>query len=129
MKNKPVLFDAACIFSISGSGIGFISMFIAAFFFHETIEKITLVTNVTATENLSPLYFALNGVAFAFSLIGAIKLYRTQKTGLYFYLVAQAAVMILPLIWMGTESFSVINAIFTVLFAVVYLFNFKILKN
>ncbi|MFY9152900.1 MAG: hypothetical protein WAO52_12845 [Prolixibacteraceae bacterium] len=129
MKNKPILFEAACIFSISGSSIGFLSMFIAAIFFQETTKIITGITNFTATENLNPLYFALLGVAFAFSLMGALKLYRTQKTGLYFYLAAQVIIMTLPVFWLGSHSFSVTNAIFTFIFASVYLFNFKILKN
>lgn len=129
MKNKPVLFDAACILSISGSSIGFLSMFTAAIFFQETVTRITKITNITATEKLSPLYFAILGVAFAFSLMGAIKLYRTQKTGLYFYLAAQTAVVFLPVFWIDKNSFSVTNAIFTILFAAVYIFNFKFLKN
>lgn len=129
MKKKPILFEAACVFSILGSGIGFLSMFIAAIFFDATVNKITQFTNITATEKLTPIYFATLGVVFALSLVGAIKLYRTQKSGLYFYLLAQAMVMILPVIWLSPDSFSVTNAIFALLFSGVYLFYFKILKN
>ena len=105
MKDKPILFEAACIFSILGSGIGFLSMFFAALFFQFTTGLITQITNITATEQLSPLYFSLLGVALAFSLIGAIKLYRMQKNGLFFYILAQAAVMFLPVFWLGSNSF------------------------
>jgi hypothetical protein len=103
-------------------------MFISTFFFRIVIEKITLLTNITATEKLSPLYFAMLMFAFCLSLAGAIKLYRLQRAGLYFYLLAQAVIMISPVIWLGTKAYSVTNAIFTMVFAGVYLFYYRILS-
>jgi hypothetical protein len=128
MKKKPILFESACIFSIIGSSIGFISMFISTVFFRLVTEKITSITNITATEKLSPLYFAMLMSAFCISMVGAIKLYRTQRAGLYFYLTAQTVVMFLPVFWLGSNSFSVTNAIFTLIFSGVYLANFRITK-
>jgi len=129
MQKKPLLFESACIFSIVGSSIGFVGMFISTFFFSFVSGKITSVTNITATEKLSPLYFALLMAAFTISLTGAIKLYRMQRAGLYFYLISQAMIMFLPVFWLGANSFSATNLIFTVLFAGVYLFNYKLLKD
>ncbi|MBA4409165.1 MAG: hypothetical protein Q8S54_19275 [Bacteroidota bacterium] len=126
MTTKPLFYESACIFSIIGSSIGFISMFIATFFFRIVTEKITLVTNITATEKLSPIYFALLMAAFSVSLAGAIKLYRMQRIGLYFYLTAQMIILFLPVIWLGSNAFSVTNAIFTMIFSGVYLAYFRI---
>lgn len=126
MKKKPVLFESACIFSIVGSSIGFVGMFISTLFFRAITEKITSVTNITATEKLSPLYFAILMAAFSLSLSGAIKLYRLQRMGLYFYLIAQLIIMFLPVFWLGAEAFSVTNAIFTFIFVVVYLSYLKV---
>jgi len=126
MREKPLFYESACIFSIVGSSIGFISMFISTFFFRIVTEKITLITNVTATEKLSPLYFALLMAAFSISLTGAIKLYRMQRTGLYFYLTAQAIILFLPVFWLGSNAFSVTNAIFTLIFSGVYLYYYRI---
>jgi hypothetical protein len=128
MKKKPIIFESACIFSIIGSSIGFISMFISTFFFRIVTEKITSVTNITATEKLSPVYFAMLMAAFSVSLAGAIKLYRLQRAGLYFYLAAQAMIMFLPVFWLGSNSFSTTNAIFTLIFAGVYLYYYRITK-
>ena len=128
MKKKPLLFESACIFSIVGSSIGFVSMFISTLFFRMITEKITSVTNITATEKLSPLYFAILMAAFSLSLTGAIKLYRMQRAGLYFYMTAQLAILFVPVIWLGSNAFSVTNAIFTVIFSGVYLFYFRITK-
>jgi hypothetical protein len=128
MKKTPVLFESACIFSIMGSSIGFMVMFISTFFFRVVTDKITSVTNLTATEKLSPLYFATLMAAFSISLAGAIKLYRLQRAGLYFYLAAQALIMLLPVFWLGSHSFSVTNAIFTLIFSGVYLYYYRILS-
>lgn len=129
MKKKPLFYEAACILSIIGSSIGFVTMFISTFLFKLVTEKITQVTNITATEKLSPLYFALLVTAFCVSLVGALKLFRLQKSGLYFYLSAQIVIMFLPVFWLGGNSFSVTNAIFTLLFSGIYIYHFKLLKG
>jgi len=129
MQKKPLLFEAACIFSIVGSSIGFVGMFIATFFFSSVTEKITMLTNITATEKLSPIYFAILMATFSVSLVGAIKLFRMQRVGIYFYIVAQATILFLPVFWLGNNAFSVTNAIFTLIFSGVYLANYKLLKD
>jgi hypothetical protein len=126
MEKKPIFYEAACIFSIIGSSIGFIMMFVATFFFDPVTEKIRLVTDLTSTEKLSPVYFALLMAAFSVSLAGAIKLYRMQRAGLYFYLTAQIIILFLPVFWLGKNGFSVTNAIFTLIFSGVYLYHYRI---
>jgi len=128
MRNKPLGYESACIFSIVGSSIGFIAMFIATFFFRFITEKITAITNITATARLSPLYFGLLMSLFCISLAGAIKLYKLQRSGLYLYLTAQLFILFLPVLWLGSESFSLINAVFTAIFSSIYLYNFRITK-
>jgi hypothetical protein len=128
MEKKPILFEAVCIFSIVGSSIGFSSMLISTIFFRFVTEKITQFTNITATEHLSPVYFACLMAAYSISLSGAIKLYRMQRSGLYFYLLAQLMILFLPAIWLGSNAFSSTNAIFTILFSGIYLFHFRILN-
>ena len=129
MEKKPILFESVCIFSIIGSSAGFITMFISTLFFRIVTEKIISITNLTSTENLSPLYFAMLMAAFSISLVGAIKLYRLQRVGLFFYLTAQAMILFLPVIWLGTNAFSTTNAIFTLIFSGVYLAYYKSLKD
>mgnify|MGYP000354189066 CR=1 FL=1 len=86
-----------------------------------------MITDLTATEKLSPIYFALLMAAFSISMTGAIKLYRMQRSGIYFYLVAQAVILFLPVIWLGSNAFSVTNAIFTLIFSGVYLYYYKLI--
>ena len=128
MSKKPIFFEAATIFSMIGSAIGFSGMFLAAVFFKHTVEKIRLLTNLTATDNLSPLYFAMIGAAFAISFAGSVKLFRLQMSGLYFYLVAQLFIIVLPVLQLGSDAFSATNLIFTLLFSGVFLYHYKLLK-
>lgn len=128
MKDRPILFQSACIFSIAGSSIGFLSMLLATIFFETVSKKIESFTNITSTDQLNPLYFASLMAAFGVSLAGAIKLYRMQRTGLYFYLTAQMAILFLPVFRMGSNGFSIANAIFTLIFSGVYLYYFRTTK-
>ena len=129
MAKKPLIFESACIFSVIGSSIGFLMMLFATFFFDFVTEKIRMVTDLTSTESLSPVYFAFMMSIFAVSLSGAIKLYRLLRNGLYIYLLAQLVILFLPVIWMGSHAFSVTNAIFTLVFSLVYLWHFPKLQK
>jgi len=124
MKKHPILFEAVCIFSIIGSSIGFITMAIATFFFDSTLEEITAITNISAAERLSPLYFAIYMGLYCLSLVGAIRIYQQKLSGLLFYLAAQISILILPVIWLGSSAFSSTNTIFTTLFGMVYIMYF-----
>ena len=125
MEKKPILYEGACLFSLMGSSIGILYTLITVVFFNFMMEKVVQVTNITATEHLSQLYFALLMAAFSISLAGVIKLYRMQRAGLYLYLVAQAMILFIPVIWLGSNAFSVTNTIFTLLFSSVYIYYFK----
>ena len=129
MAKKPLIFESACIFSMIGSSLGFIMMFVATFFFDLVTEKIRMLTNITATEKLHPFYFALLMSAFCISLVGAIKLYRMQRSGIFLYLPAQLIILFLPVVWLGNDAFSVTNAIFTLIFSSIYLWYFPRLNK
>ncbi len=129
MPKKPSLFVAACILSMIGSSLGLIVSILAALFFDVATRTIIRYTNVSATDQLNPLYFALLACVYGLILTGAIKLYRLQRSGLYIYLLAQTMLWFIPIIWLGWNSFSATNTIFTLLFTGVYVFYYKILKN
>ena len=129
MEKKPILFQSACVLSIAGSSIGFISMMFASLFFDFIAQKIELFTNVTATDELNGFYFASLMAGFALSLAGAILLFYLRRIGLYFYLSAQLTILFLPVIWMGPNAFSFTNAVFTLVFSGVYLYYFRITRT
>ena len=125
MEKKPILFEGACLFSLLGSSIGILYTLFATVFFSQVVEKVVHLTNITTSEHLSPLYFVILMAAFSISLAGAIKLYRMQRAGLYFYLAGQIMILIMPVIWLGPNTFSITNTILTFLFSSVYLFYFR----
>ena len=128
MEKKPILYESAAILSILGSSIGFAGAFGAAFFYEATVKKIASLTNVTSTEKLSPLYFALFGALFCVSLVGAIQLFRMKRSGFYLYLPAQVLLMLIPVLWLDGNAFSSTNAIFTAIFCGIYLYYFRFTK-
>lgn len=128
MQQKPLFFEAACIFSIAGSAIGFFGSFFSVLFFERVSKLVRWLTNLNGADGLSRLYLALLASAFALSLAGAIKLFGMQKAGLWFYLTAQILIVILPVIKMGLYAFSITNLIFTVVFSGIYLINYRRLK-
>jgi hypothetical protein len=125
MTKKSLLFESACILSIIGSSIGFISMTIATFFYSAVAEKIIQITNINATEKLSKIYFAILMGAYCLSLVGALRMYRQKISGLLFYLAAQIIIMFIPVLWIGLNAFSETNAIFTLMFSVIYLSSYR----
>lgn len=128
VRVKPLLFESACIFSFLGSIIGLLYMLSFALFFDDMYRIVGKLTSFTSLEPLNPMYFAILMVAYVLSLAGVIKLYRMQRTGLYFYLTAQLMLLIFPLIWMGMDALSLTNIIFTLLFSGIYIYNYRLLE-
>jgi hypothetical protein len=127
IKVKPIVFESACIFSFIGSTLGFLYMFSFVLFFEDMYQVMGKFTSYASLQPLSPLYFASLMAAYTLSLAGVIKLYRMQRSGLYFYLTAQLLLLILPLVRMGLGVMSVSNIIFTLLFSGIYLFYYRLL--
>ncbi|MGE5449148.1 MAG: hypothetical protein ACM3PR_12335 [Bacteroidales bacterium] len=127
IRVKPIVFESACIFSFLGSLIGLLYMLSFTLFFDEMVKVIGKYTSYASLNPLTPLYFASLMAAYALSLAGVIKLYRMQRSGLYFYLLAQLMILILPLMWKGLGVISITNIIFVLLFSGIYLYNYRLL--
>jgi hypothetical protein len=128
MKNDFLFFRAACLLSIIGSSIGFLLFAATSIFYVQTVPLIRSITHDLATEKTSPGYFSILMVFHFLSLIGALKLSKFKKTGLFFYLSGQVAILFWPVVWLGWNTFSVSNAIFILIFSGVYLFHFRYLN-
>jgi hypothetical protein len=127
-KNRPALLSALCILTFIGSGIAFVGYFVASLFFEKTKELIVAYSAMHSAEELSPLYFTALMALYALSLVGAIRMWKLHRDGLYLYIIVQLIILILPLIWIGGESFSTTNAIFTLIFIAGYSINIRHLK-
>jgi hypothetical protein len=125
LKDQPLLFASAIMLSLIGGSTGLLLFWGAALFFKPVKEAITGVTNLTAMDQASPLYFVLFGALCLLSAIGVLKMKKWQKTGFFFYLAAQASMIFLPAIWLDWNAFSVANTIFTSVFVFIYLSFFR----
>ena len=120
--------SALCILTFIGSGIAFIGYFAASVFFEQTKEIIVEYSSMYSTKGLSPLYFTALMALYALSLVGAIRIWKLHRDGLYLYILAQLIILFTPTIWIGWEAFSTTNAIFTAIFVIGYSMNLRHLK-
>lgn len=127
IRVKPIVFESACIFSFLGSTIGLLYMISFTLFFDQMVKVMGKFTSYASLEPLTPFYFASLMAAYVLSLAGVIKLYRMQRSGLYFYLVAQLMILVFPLVGMGIGVLSLTNIIFTLLFSGIYLYYYRLL--
>ena len=125
---RSSFFTALCILTFTGSGLGFFLYFFAALFFKQASEFIIKYSNWSSVEAISPVYFTALMALMAISLTGAIRMWKFHRDGFFLYIFAQLCVLFLPVIWIDWKSFSDTNAIFTGIFIIGYVLNFKRLK-
>jgi hypothetical protein len=122
---RPPLLSALCVLTFIGSSIGFTGYFLAALFFEKASELIIEFSAWHTVNAISSLYLTLIMVAFAVSLIGAIRMWKLHRDGFLIYTLAQLAILFIPVFWVNWNSFSVTNAIFTSIFIAGYGLNLK----
>ena len=127
-SKRPPFLSALCVLTFIGSGTAFIGYFIAAAFFKQVGEFIVKYSSWNSVDEISPVYFIILMVLNAVSLIGAIRIWKFHKPGLYIYVAAQVAILFFPVIWLGWIGFSMTNMVFTLIFITGYLFHIKFLK-
>ncbi len=125
---RPPFLSALCILTFFGSSIGFVGYFLASLFFEKSSELIIKYSSWHTTDAISPVYFTVLMALFAFSLAGAIRIWKFYRDGIFIYTLSQLAILFLPLIWVGSYSFSVVNAIVTSVFVVGYFFHWRWVK-
>jgi hypothetical protein len=127
-KKRPDFLSALCILTFIGSSLAFVSYFLASVFFEKSVEIIIKYSSWSSVEQISPLYFTALMVLYAFSLTGAIRMWKQHRGGFYLYTLAQLIILFLPVIWVDSQAFSVTNTIFTGIFIVGYGWNLKWMK-
>lgn len=129
MKRKSVLLEALCLLSFAGSTTGLLLYLLAALFFDDAVGLISYLSSPEQTAELSPLYFSLLGGFNLLSLWGVYRMWNLRRSGFFLYTLAQAAIYLLPLLWLGNEAFSSLITIFTLLFITGYAVSFLNLQG
>ena len=129
MKRKTVLLEALCLLSFAGSTIGLLLYLLAALFFDDAAGLISHLSSLQQPAELSPLYFSLLGGFHLLTLWGVYRMWNLRRSGFFLYALAQAAIYLLPLLWLGKEAFSSAITIFTLLFITGYAISFLHLRG
>ncbi len=125
LNMRPPLLRALCIMTFAGSGIAFPGYFLASVFFEKFSDVVVKYSSWHSTDEISPLYFTILMVLYAVSLAGAVRMWKLHRDGYILYLIAQAGIIFMPVIWIGWQAFSVTNAVFTGVFVIGYGINWR----
>jgi hypothetical protein len=118
--DRPRVLESLCWLSFLGSGGGFV-LYTAAAIFYDTSQRIILkYSSLNSVDHLPPVYFLLFSILFAVSLYGVSRMWILKKAGFFIYTIAQLAILLLPVLWMGKAAFSAVALIFTLLFIGAY---------
>ena len=128
-NDRTPFLSALCVLSFIGSSAGMIAYMLASLFFEKAKVIIDKYSSMHSFDAISPLYFALFMTLSAVSLAGAIRMWKLHRDGFFFYTAAQILMLVLPVFWLGWNSFSVPGLIFTLIFIVGYGLNWKRLKG
>lgn len=128
-QTRPPFLRALCILTFIGSGTAFLGYFAASLFFEKTCELIRTFSSLHSIDQLSPLFFTVLMVLHCLSLVGAIRIWKLHRDGLFIYVLAQGILLFFPSIWLGADAFSYTHLIFTLLFTGGYIYHFRYLKK
>ena len=68
-------------------------------------------------------FFIISFLLSAFSILGAVFMWRLRKFGFHIYTMAQLIYLVVPLIYFGGETNPMLNIILTALFVYLYARN------
>jgi hypothetical protein len=126
---RPPFLSALCALTFLGSGVMFVVYALASLFFEKASRIIIELSSWHTVEKISPIYFTILMVLNCLSLVGAIRMWKFHRDGLFIYTAAQLVLLFFPSVWLGWMAFSDTNAIFTTIFVVGYFLHWKVLKK
>ncbi len=125
LKDKPLLLASAIVLSLVGSTLSMITFLGASLFFKPAKQFIESITNIQNMQKVTPQYFLILGTLSVLSFIGVLKISKMKRSGFFFYLGAQVALFLVPVIVLGSQAISSTNTIFTLLFCGIYAAFYK----
>ena len=126
--SRPDFLSALCILTFIGSSFTFIMYLLASLFFERASEIIIEYSAMHSTNGINSFYFTILMALSALSLSGAIRMWKLCRDGFFIYTTAQILILLLPVIWINSQAFSIVNLIFTIIFIGGYTLNLKHLR-
>lgn len=131
---RPTSLSMLCILTFIGSGISLLSsIFVISAF--DLIPDVIEQTKIPEAEQMLDLiiaagraFFAYMGILYAFSLAGAIMMWKLRKTGFHFYVSSQLLMLALPLIMIDGYQIPFSTILLTASFVLGYALNSRFMR-
>lgn len=129
-----VFLKILCIFTIAGSGLGFISYGIIGLIRDYFSRNLALIPDEQNRELIAMLlaagrlFFFLNAILYGVSVAGAFMLWRLKKIGFHLYTASQLLLLILPLLFIKGFPMPGTSIFVTLLFIWGYSWFLKFMK-
>lgn len=138
-QKRSTLLSIVCILSLIGGGFSIISYFFAVSMWNQIPE--IMASNPLADQfgfsemiesyfspEKKPLFISIL-VLNVFSVIGVAMIWNLREIGLHFYVAAQIALLIAPMIWIQPFSFPFFDVLISAIFIYLYFREMKKVKQ
>ena len=132
---RPPSLTLLCIFTFIGSGSAvFSNLFFALFYYKlpETFDQMAksgmTIPGMDMIKSFPREFFAYDSILSAFSLFGAIQMWKLKKVGFHFYTASQLFQIIISMLFIGV-SLSSGTTFLTISFILLYSMNLRFMKN
>lgn len=138
-QQRPPMLTLLCIFTFAGSGLSSFAN-LALYLYYDLIKQmfekgqLRFLNGSIEKEsmklliNVSPDFFLFQGILYLLSLIGAIMMWKLNKTGFHFYAIAQILLLIIYEFYIPGAPFPIIPLLFSIIFILLYYRNLRFMK-
>lgn len=132
---RPARLTVLCILTFIGSGMNLFSSLIFAGMYDtfmpvmmDLAEKFELPGREMLTMT-TPAFLLVNALLYVGSIVGAIFMFRLQKTGFHIYTISQILLLISPMYFLKLPGPGIPELIFTGLFILLYSTHLKQMQS
>ena len=123
-----------CVFTFAGSGLSAFANLIL-YLFYDLIKQMFEAGQFNFTEsglemkslkmvmNVSPGFFLFQGILYLVSLMGAIMMWKLNRTGFHLYAIAQILLLIIYEFYIPGAPFPIIPLLLSIIFILLYYRN------
>jgi len=134
-NKRPEFLTTICVLTFIGSGFGILAGIVSLFMSNPAIVEAMENVMENSGQEMPEMFSqtlehaaamgSINIVLSIMSLVGAIMMFKLNRTGFYLYALAQVAMLFVAPMFLGFEAFSKWGLIFTAGFIVMYAVNLK----
>ncbi len=128
-RKKPELLTILCILTFIGSGFGAFSFLMITMSYEESMavlkESHFNLPGIEMFLSANYGFFLTGTILYSTSLLGAIQMWKLRKIGFHLYVIAQILLIFMPMVYIKSYGFPIIDPIITATFIFFYSRNLK----